>query len=40
MNTPGTVGSPNWEWRLTGFDEAARALHVLRPAILQRREAK
>ena len=20
MNTPGTIGSPNWEWKLAGFD--------------------
>ena len=40
MNTPGTVGSPNWEWRLADFDRAARALRALRPAILQRRKAQ
>lgn len=40
MNTPGTVGSPNWEWRLADFEPAARALHRLRPAILQRRKEK
>lgn len=40
MNTPGTVGSPNWEWRLADFDRVARALRALRPAILQRRETK
>lgn len=38
MNTPGTVGSPNWEWRLTGFDSAAACLHRLRPLILCRAE--
>ncbi len=37
MNTPGTVGSPNWEWRLTGLEEAAAALNKVRPLILRRR---
>lgn len=37
MNTPGTVGSPNWEWRLCGFAPAARALRGLRAEILRRR---
>ena len=37
MNTPGTVGSPNWEWRLSDLDRAAAALHAYRPLILQRR---
>lgn len=25
LNTPGTVGSPNWEWRMPGFDRAREA---------------
>ena len=37
MNTPGTVGSPNWEWRLAGWTETERNLALLRPAILDRR---
>lgn len=39
MNTPGTVGSPNWEWRLPDLDRAAAALHAYRPLILQRRKS-
>lgn len=38
MNTPGTVGSPNWEWRLTGFDSVEACLRRLRPLILRRAE--
>lgn len=26
MNTPGTVGSPNWEWRMPSFEEIERAM--------------
>lgn len=26
INTPGTVGSPNWEWRMTDFERAGREL--------------
>ena len=37
MNTPGTVGAPNWEWRLAGWTETERNLALLRPAILARR---
>ena len=37
MNLPGTVGSPNWEWRLDSWPETARQLKALRPAILARR---
>lgn len=38
MNTPGTVGSPNWEWRLPDLQGAAAALGRYRTLILQRRE--
>ena len=37
MNTPGTVGAPNWEWRLADWTETERNLALLRPAILARR---
>ena len=37
MNTPGTVGAPNWEWRLASWTETERNLALLRPAILARR---
>lgn len=30
MNTPGTVGSPNWEWRLADFEDAGKNLRCLR----------
>ena len=39
MNTPGTVGSPNWEWRLPSLAPAQQALRALRPQILERRGA-
>ena len=26
INTPGTVGSPNWEWRMPDMDEIAAGL--------------
>lgn len=26
LNTPGTLGSPNWEWKLTDFDALRKAL--------------
>lgn len=26
MNTPGTVGSPNWEWRMSNFDKAKKEM--------------
>ncbi len=38
MNTPGTVGSPNWEWRLPELGKAAKALERLRPLIRARKE--
>lgn len=38
MNLPGTVGSPNWEWRLTAFPPAAAALRRFRPQIMKRKE--
>lgn len=30
INTPGTVGSPNWEWRMTGFEKAEANLRKYR----------
>ena len=40
MNTPGTVGAPNWEWRLDSWSETARQLKALRPAILARQNTE
>ena len=36
MNTPGTVGSPNWEWRMPGFEEAEKMLKRYRGLIEKR----
>ena len=33
LNKPGTVGSPNWEWRLTDFAGFAKALPFIRVAV-------
>ena len=33
LNKPGTVGSPNWEWRLTSFAGFAKALPFIRAAV-------
>lgn len=33
MNTPSTVGTPNWEWKLKNFKEAQGELKKLRPWI-------
>ena len=30
MNTPGTVGSPNWEWHLPDFGRAEKEMKHLR----------
>lgn len=35
INTPGTVGSPNWEYKLTGFAELDRRLPVMSRLIRQ-----
>ena len=36
MNTPGTVGSPNWEWRMPDFERAERQLKHFRKLIVNR----
>lgn len=33
INTPGTVGPPNWEWELASFDALAAGLQFFRTAI-------
>ncbi len=33
LNTPGTVGSPNWMWRMTSLDPFAAAVEKIRAAI-------
>ena len=36
INTPGTVGSPNWEWRMPDMAEAAKQLRRYRKAMTER----
>ena len=36
INTPGTVGSPNWEWRMPDFDGAERMLSRYRKLLTNR----
>lgn len=36
MNTPGTVGSPNWEWRMTEFDDIEKELMKYRNQIVRK----
>ena len=33
MNTPGTLGSPNWEWKLKSFDEFKQEINRIRELI-------
>lgn len=37
LNTPGTVGSPNWEWRMTGFENMEKELPRYKREIEKRR---
>ena len=37
LNTPGTVGSPNWEWRLTDYRGVKRKLGFMRELTQQSR---
>lgn len=36
MNVPGTVGSPNWEWRMTEMQTAQKSLRALKRYIKKR----
>lgn len=36
MNTPGTVGSPNWEWRMPEFEKMEKELKKYRQMIISR----
>lgn len=36
INTPGTIGSPNWEWHMQDFQRAQRELKRLRKQIARR----
>ena len=29
INTPGTVGSPNWEWKLVNFKEVDAVISII-----------
>ncbi len=35
MNTPGTIGTPNWEWKLVSFKKLDKHLPVLKEAIVR-----
>lgn len=37
INTPGTVGSPNWEWRMPGFEEARIQMQRYKHTIFDRK---
>lgn len=37
LNTPGTVGSPNWEWKMTGFEAVKKGLKKYEMIIGSRR---
>lgn len=34
INTPGTVGDPNWKWRLNDFNDLKQVLTEIRPQII------
>lgn len=36
LNTPGTVGSPNWEWRMPDMEKIAESLRKYRKPITER----
>ncbi len=40
INTPGTLGSPNWEWKLTDFKHLEQKLEFLAEAIMTSKRAK
>lgn len=33
INTPGTVGSPNWEWRISGLEDLKKEISAIRKII-------
>lgn len=35
LNMPGTVGSPNWEWRLCDFEQTKRCVSLFRKELLR-----
>ncbi len=35
MNRPGTIGSPNWEWKMASFDDFKKRIPTLRKMIRQ-----
>lgn len=39
INTPGTLGSPNWEWRLSGFEKLEEKLPAFASALRETRRA-
>ena len=36
MNTPGTVGSPNWEWRMPDFKKAKEEMAKYKSLMISR----
>ena len=36
INTPGTVGSPNWEWRMPEFEKIQKELQKYKKMIMFR----
>ena len=36
INTPGTVGSPNWEWRMPDFEQAEKEMKKYRTLFKER----
>lgn len=39
LNTPGTVGSPNWEWRMKGFNKLAKCEDKMRAIVKESKRA-
>lgn len=37
INTPGTVGSPNWEWRMPDFEKAEKEMRRYKDSIFHRK---
>lgn len=39
LNTPGTLGSPNWEWKLDSLDKLEKQVEFLAEAVIESRRA-
>ena len=40
LNSPGTVGSPNWEWRLTGYAPLKKKVKFIKDLLIETKRAK